>query len=778
MSSAFMSALDLLIRVTVLLGAGAVAALLLHRRAASLRHAVWSASLGGSLLLAVLVPWSPRIDVPVWRRSVPAIAATSSPGLTPSLAPSLTPGLTPGLTPTRATVDLPPFWVLLWGGVTLSILAWSLFGRVGLALLVRRSRRIDAGRWRDLVDDRSARMGVRRSIAIYESDKAGAPMTWGDRRPVLLVPAEASDWSDSLRCSVAGHEVAHIARRDYLSQLMATVACAVYWFHPLAWYVARRMRQAAERACDDEVLALGTTGDEYAAHLIGVARVSHQLRLTGVVAIGMARPSTLEGRIVAVLDSTRARGRTTTTARVMTGMVAASTLMLVATVQPVSATASELATERRDSGATLEHAATVVPVPERSVTVNPATKYPVIAEPGPTKLSTEPAAPPMLVESQGGDSTFERTFGSARGGTLTLDLNTGGGVTVRGWDDDQVRVRAMLAGPDWRDVDVEIDREDNGVRVETRFLRRRGNHSTSNHFEIMVPRRYNVRLSSAGGSLTLIGLEGRFTGHTGGGELTLDRLTGSANLTTGGGEIDARDSDLSGSVSTGGGTVRLSNISGGLRGSSGSGPVVYGRSERSGRATTDISSVEVSGGGSRVRMGSDADDRAGKLFIHKAGGNVDLDAAPNGAVVRTGGGRVRIGRGAGGVEATTGGGDVTIGPIAGAVYATTGAGEVRVIVDKVSWTQVVEASSGKGRIIIELPRDFDGILDLETAHTRTHEQTARIESDWELEREPLTDWQNVYGTPRRFLRARAVLGRGTGRVTVRTVNGEIEIRRR
>ena len=77
-----------------------------------------------------------------------------------------------------------------------------------------------------------------------------------------------------------------------------------------------------------------------------------------------------------------------------------------------------------------------------------------------------------------------------------------------------------------------------------------------------------------------------------------------------------------------------------------------------------------------------------------------------------------------------------------------------------------------------MPADFDGQLDLETAYTRTHENRAKINSDWDLERDPLTDWENRYGTPRRFLRARTVLGRGTGRVVVRTVNGEIEIRRR
>ena len=100
------------------------------------------------------------------------------------------------------------------------------------------------------------------------------------------------------------------------------------------------------------------------------------------------------------------------------------------------------------------------------------------------------------------------------------------------------------------------------------------------------------------------------------------------------------------------------------------------------------------------------------------------------------------------------------------------------IVDRVSRDQVIEAWSGKGRIIIELPRDFEGRLELETAHTRTHEEAARIRSDFEIDREPLTDWDDREGTARRYLRATARIGRGDARVIVRTVNGEIEVRRR
>ena len=778
MSSTAMTAIDLLVRVTLLLGAGALVALLMHRRSASFRHMLWSASLGGSLTLGVLVPWSPRIEIPLrlWPGEVQPVLTSPAPVTSSALASD---GIT--ISQARETVvtndvravprAIAPMWVLVWAAGTIAILLWRVLGRLGLAVLTRRGRLVSSGPWRSVVEGTAARLGVSRHIAIYESPKVGAPMTWGITHPVLIVPSESDSWSDALRRSVAAHEVAHVARNDYLAQLMATVACAVYWFHPLAWFVARRVRQSAEQACDDQVLALGATGEEYAAHLIGVARVSRQLRLTGAVAIGMARPSTLEGRVVAVLDPARARSAPTAGVQRLVAAAASVAMIMAATVSPVAASTAVLSpVVISGNGVAAEGVA------ENAMTTSAENTVTKVRPPLMVAASPAPAT------TQGRDSVIERSFNVTPGGLLTLDLDAGGGVTVRAWDDDRVRVRALLAGRDWRDVDVQIERESNGVRVEARFVRRGRSQSTSNEFEIMVPRRYDVRLSSAGGGLTLVGLEGRFTGNTGGGELTFERLTGSARINTGGGEISVRDSDLSGSVSTGGGTVIISNVRGGLRGSSGSGPVIYGESnDRSRRSTTtDISGVTVNSGGSRITVGGDNDrSMPGYLNITKAGGDINLDGVPNGGYIRTGGGDVVIGRSAGTVEASTGGGDLTIGPVAGSVLAVTGAGDMRIIVDRARGeNQVIEASSGTGRIVIELPSDFDGRLDLETAYTRTNEEKARIRSDWDLERDPVTDWENRYGTPRRFLRARATLGRGTGRVVVRTVNDEIEIRRR
>jgi len=320
--------------------------------------------------------------------------------------------------------------------------------------------------------------------------------------------------------------------------------------------------------------------------------------------------------------------------------------------------------------------------------------------------------------------------------------------------------------------------------VRARFDRRRSNQSSDNVFEIRVPRRFDVRLRSGGGDLTITDVEGNFDGTSGGGTIVLERLRGRASLSTGGGEIRVDDVSLSGSVSTGGGKVTLSRVSGGLRGSSGSGPVVYGdrgEARRPGRndTTADLRNVTVRPDGKRITLGSiTRAEGAPTLHIEKAGGAVDIDEAPGGVVISTGGGDVRVGRSARVVEASTGGGDITIGPVAGSVIAGTGAGTVSVtLVDAGGEPQNVDIHAGVGPVTLILPRDFDGTFELESAYTRNFRRSTEIHSDWQLDVSHSDEWDDREGTPRRYVRAEGRTGRGRGRVFIKTVNGDIEVRR-
>ena len=89
----------------------------------------------------------------------------------------------------------------------------------------------------------------------------------------------------------------------------------------------------------------------------------------------------------------------------------------------------------------------------------------------------------------------------------------------------------------------------------------------------------------------------------------------------------------------------------------------------------------------------------------------------------------------------------------------------------------VDVTSGKGQVVLVLPRDLNATLELETAYTNNFGHKTRIVSDLPLPTTETADWDDSEGTPRRYVRARQTVGRGGGVIRVRTVTGNIVINR-
>jgi hypothetical protein len=88
----------------------------------------------------------------------------------------------------------------------------------------------------------------------------------------VILPECWQEWSPAQLAAVMAHEREHARRRDPLVQWMALLNRAVFWFHPLAWYLEKHLSRLAEEACDAAVLAQGHDPYEYSRSLLDIAQ--------------------------------------------------------------------------------------------------------------------------------------------------------------------------------------------------------------------------------------------------------------------------------------------------------------------------------------------------------------------------------------------------------------------------------------------------------------------------------------------------------------------------
>jgi HEAT repeat protein len=145
------------------------------------------------------------------------------------------------------------------------------------------------------------RLGLAREPLLLASDAVLMPIVCGVWRPAIVLPADARGWTERRRRAVLCHELAHVRRFDLGLTILSRIGCAIWWFHPLVWVAARRLRLESERACDDMVLGVGTRPSEYADHLLQIACGAGSMR-SPAAALPMAERREFEGRMLAILE--------------------------------------------------------------------------------------------------------------------------------------------------------------------------------------------------------------------------------------------------------------------------------------------------------------------------------------------------------------------------------------------------------------------------------------------------------------------------------------------
>ncbi|MEP6836130.1 MAG: M56 family metallopeptidase, partial [Gemmatimonas sp.] len=173
---------------------------------------------------------------------------------------------------------------------------------------------------------------VNRPVRLLVSASVATPCTAGWRHPIILLPS-CTEWTHTRQQAVFTHELAHIARADSLTQTVASVACALFWFHPGFWLAARLLRAESERAADDCVINSGVAPLDYADHLLAIALGSSSRLRVPTVALAMARSSQLELRLRAMLNKRQSRRVVTRHAQRVLGVAALTAVIPFAALQ-------------------------------------------------------------------------------------------------------------------------------------------------------------------------------------------------------------------------------------------------------------------------------------------------------------------------------------------------------------------------------------------------------------------------------------------------------------
>lgn len=174
-----------------------------------------------------------------------------------------------------------------------------------IALRARAEVLVD-GHWLTALARAQRRMGFKHGTALLTSNALASPISWGLMRPVILLNTRAVEASDEAEAIIA-HELAHVARMDWMKLLLARVATALFWFSPLVWLLAREAHQLREETADDAVLAADIPDTDYAQLLVGVARHECPGLLLGAHGVAPSR-SSLARRVARVLDGKSVRG--------------------------------------------------------------------------------------------------------------------------------------------------------------------------------------------------------------------------------------------------------------------------------------------------------------------------------------------------------------------------------------------------------------------------------------------------------------------------------------
>lgn len=225
------------------------------------------------------------------------------------------------------------------GGIYMALTAVWLAGSFAILLLwgirrrkflrsLRLGQTVQQGRAWQALEQARATLQLKGKVGLVISPLKIEPAVWRVWRPTVVLPESiAGQLDDDELEAIMLHELVHIQRRDNLIGNLQLALCALLWFHPLVWFLSRKLFDEREQACDERVMEVCRAPEAYASSILKVVRFCFGWRVAGV--IGAASGSNLRRRIENIMTIGNTRRVADGPARLLAGMLLGVALLIL-----------------------------------------------------------------------------------------------------------------------------------------------------------------------------------------------------------------------------------------------------------------------------------------------------------------------------------------------------------------------------------------------------------------------------------------------------------------
>lgn len=250
---------------------------IIRRRSVQLQHAVWTSVLIAMLALPLISFFAPALHL----RGVPQqlkspIAASPAKQVKAAQPIRIDFSNEVMMQPLAVTPTNQPSWpmiaiVVYLAGVVAFLMRLVLGIRLSYKLAASSTTLRDSGANRALEEVARQQSAPYPLPEVLESDRTSVPCVVGCERPAILLPIEWAVWDESKLQAVLAHELTHVRRGDWHFVLLAAFNKSIFWFHPLAWWLERRLTALSEHASDEGALLVTRDAASYASVLLEVS---------------------------------------------------------------------------------------------------------------------------------------------------------------------------------------------------------------------------------------------------------------------------------------------------------------------------------------------------------------------------------------------------------------------------------------------------------------------------------------------------------------------------